>query len=83
MRDIVLTSEILTLPDMTGYFVAPGDYPIAKVDYDYVPTEKIAEGFVERNGLGIAFKDMLNDSTEQGITNLASDKRTASFADAL
>ena len=56
MRDIVLTSEILTLPDMTGYLVVPGDYPIAKVRYDYVPTAKIAEGFRERDGFGISFK---------------------------
>lgn len=55
MRDVVLTSEILTLPDMTGYLVIPGDYPIAKVRYDYVPTEKVADGFVERDGFGIAF----------------------------
>jgi type IV conjugative transfer system coupling protein TraD len=56
MRDIVLTSEILTLPDMTGYLVVPGDYPIAKVRYDYVPTAKVAEGFRERDGFGISFK---------------------------
>lgn len=56
MRDLVLTSEILTLPDMTGYLVIPGDYPIAKVKYGYVPTEKIAEGFVERDGFSISFK---------------------------
>lgn len=55
MRDIVLTSEILTLPDMTGYLIVPGDYPIAKVSYGYVPTPKIAEGFVERDGFGIDF----------------------------
>ncbi len=55
MRDIVLTSEILTLPDMTGYLIVPGDYPIAKVQYDYVPMQKIAEGFVERNEFDIDF----------------------------
>lgn len=58
MRDLVLTSEILTLPDMTGYMVIPGDYPIAKVKYGYMPTEKQAEGFVERDGFAISFKPL-------------------------
>lgn len=56
MRDLVLTSEILTLPDMTGYLVVPGDYPIARVSYGYVPRKRIADGFVEREGFGIDFK---------------------------
>lgn len=55
MRDLVLTSEILTLPDMTGYLVIPGDYPIAKVSYGFVPTSKIADGFVERIGFAISY----------------------------
>lgn len=56
MRDLVLTSEILTLPDMTGYLMIPGDYPIARVQYGYTPVEKQAEGFVERVGLEAVFK---------------------------
>ena len=55
MRDIVLTSEILTLPDMAGYLMIPGDYPIARVSYDYVPVPKIAQGFVEREGFAISY----------------------------
>lgn len=55
MRDLVLSSEILTLPDMTGYLVIPGDYPIARVRYGYVPTGKQSEGFVERDGFSISF----------------------------
>ncbi len=53
MRDIVLPSEILTLPDMAGYLVVPGDYPIAKVQYRYMPMQKIADSFVERNDFDI------------------------------
>ncbi|WP_459203499.1 type IV secretion system DNA-binding domain-containing protein (plasmid) [Ralstonia pseudosolanacearum] len=56
IRDLVLTSEILKLPDMTGYLTIPGDFPIARVSYGYVPTPKIADGFVERDGLAINFK---------------------------
>lgn len=55
MRDLVLTSEILTLPDMTGYLIIPGDYPIARVAYRYQPVEKVADGFVEREGFSIDF----------------------------
>ena len=55
MRDLVLTSEILTLPDMTGYLVIPGDYPVARVKYGFQPVSKLAEGFVERERLSIIF----------------------------
>ncbi|MCG1040514.1 MULTISPECIES: type IV secretion system DNA-binding domain-containing protein [Burkholderiaceae] len=56
IRNLVLTSEILKLPDMTGYLTIPGDFPIAKVSYNYVPTPKIASGFIERTGLAVDFK---------------------------
>jgi len=55
LRDIVLTSEVLTLPDMHGYMTIPGDYPVAKVAYQYEATPTIAEGFIERTGFGINF----------------------------
>lgn len=55
MRDLVLTSEILTLPDMQGYLVVPGDYPIARVKYGYVPTPAIAAPLMERNTFGVGF----------------------------
>jgi len=55
LRDIVLTSQVLLLPDMTGYITIPGDYPVAKVAYQYEPTPSIAEGFIERTGFGINF----------------------------
>ena len=55
LRDIVLTSEILTLPDMEGYLVIPGDFPIARVSYGYVPTPPITEAFREREGFSVQF----------------------------
>lgn len=55
LRDIVLTSEILTLPDMQGFLSIPGDYPIGKVSYDYVPSHQRAEGFIERACFSISF----------------------------
>lgn len=56
LREIVLTSQILTLPDMTGYLTIPGDYPVARVTYKYEPNDQLAEGFIEREGFGISFK---------------------------
>lgn len=66
LRDIVLTSEILKLPDMHGYLVIPGDYPIARVAYDYVPSEKLAEGFVERDGYAVKSTMKAADPRDSG-----------------
>lgn len=65
LRNVVLTSEILALPDMAGYLVIPGDYPIAKVGYSFVPTQKIAEGFIEKQGFCVDFEPS-SDANEQG-----------------
>jgi type IV secretory pathway TraG/TraD family ATPase VirD4 len=51
LRDIVLSSEILYLPDMAGYLTTPGPYPIAKIQYGYTPRAKIAPSFVPREGV--------------------------------
>jgi type IV secretory pathway TraG/TraD family ATPase VirD4 len=63
LRDIVLTSEVLTLPDMTGYLLTPGNYPIARVEYSYTPTQKISEGFVERQGFSINYQAQSSSTT--------------------
>ncbi|KVQ29286.1 type VI secretion protein [Burkholderia ubonensis] len=55
LRDLVLSSEIRRLPDMTGYLVVPGDYPTARVSYKYVPTPKVAPAFVKRRPFGELF----------------------------
>jgi type IV conjugative transfer system coupling protein TraD len=56
LREIVLTSQILTLPDMTGYLTIPGDYPVARVTYGFEPNPTLAPGFIEREGFGISFR---------------------------
>jgi type IV secretory pathway TraG/TraD family ATPase VirD4 len=75
LREIVLTSEILTLPDMQGYLVIPGDYPIARVAYAYVPSRKIANGFVERVGFNISFSAKMKapDTQVHGVGNVRAD----------
>ncbi len=82
MRDVVLTSEILTLPDMTGYLVVPGDYPIAKVAYGFVPTPKMAEGFVEREGLAVDFQPKENQR-DQVIAAESHQENRHAWADVL
>lgn len=54
MREIVMSSEILYLPDLTGYYSVPGDYPVAKVTFGYKSREKVAEGFIERKGFKVS-----------------------------
>ena len=78
MRDIVLSSEILTLPDMTGYLLTPGDYPAARVSFDYVPTPSIASGFQERGGFGVTFSDIASASRNPSTGGPASPDGTAS-----
>ncbi|MFH4113454.1 type IV secretion system DNA-binding domain-containing protein, partial [Acinetobacter baumannii] len=36
-RFIVLPSEIMKLPDLTGYLRVPGDYPVTKITQKYHP----------------------------------------------
>lgn len=54
MRDIVMSSEIRYLPDLTGYYTIPADYPVAKVKYTYKQREKVAVGFVGREGFRVS-----------------------------
>lgn len=62
MREIVMPSEILTLPDLTGYLAIPGDYPVAKVSYTYRNREEIASGFIERSGFEVDIEEENNQS---------------------
>ena len=68
MRDVVLTSEILTLPDMHGYLMVPGDYPAARVSYAYQPRQAIAEGFLPRPGFEVKFGAMALSSLAGSVS---------------
>lgn len=59
LRDVVLTSQILKLPDMTGYITVPGDYPVGRVAYQYLPRKEIAADFIEREGFDVYFRPKL------------------------
>ena len=55
MREIVMSSEMMLLPDLKGFLSIPGNYPVAKVEYNYRTREKVAEGFIERPGFEVKF----------------------------
>ncbi|MDR0564874.1 MAG: type IV secretion system DNA-binding domain-containing protein [Azoarcus sp.] len=50
MRDILLPSEITTLPDMEGYLLVPGPYPVGRAKYGFAAPQKNVPGFVARPG---------------------------------
>lgn len=68
IRDLILSSQILGLPDLTGYLIVPGDYPIGRVAYEYVETPKRVQGFVERDGLSIRYSPGKQESQELELT---------------
>lgn len=76
MRDLVLTSEILTLPDMTGYLMIPGDYPIARVQYGYTPIKK-------KRGSVAVFKQAESASLTKADKTETPGEKVASLEDAL
>lgn len=51
MRDLIIAGQILYLPDRTGYMVVPGDFPVAKVTFNYKEREILSPGFIERDDL--------------------------------
>jgi type IV conjugative transfer system coupling protein TraD len=52
-RAIVMGSEITTLPDLVGFLKLPGDYPVAKINIEYTPREKVQPAYIPRDGLEI------------------------------
>lgn len=53
-RHLVTPSEIMVLPDMTGYLKIAGPHPIAKVSFEYKARPANVEGYIEREGLNLA-----------------------------
>jgi type IV conjugative transfer system coupling protein TraD len=49
VREIVMSSEILSLPDMEGFLSTPGPYPVARVKYQYVKREPVCDPFIKRD----------------------------------
>ncbi|EPL0898438.1 type IV secretion system DNA-binding domain-containing protein [Acinetobacter lwoffii] len=65
-RNVVLPSEIMSLPNLEGYLKIVGDYPVAKVKTQYVPHTANAIPFIKRS-TGIAlndYEDMKLDKSE-------------------
>lgn len=47
LRPIVLPTEIMSLPDLTGYLRLPQDFPVTKFNVKPFSSQKIAKSFVE------------------------------------
>ena len=52
LRSLALPSEIMRLPNLTGYIKLPGPYPVAHVRLKYVKRPKRASRFVPRDDAG-------------------------------
>jgi type IV secretory pathway TraG/TraD family ATPase VirD4 len=53
-RHLVTASEIMVLPDMTGYLKIAGPHPIVKVSFEYKKRLVNVEAYIEREGLNLA-----------------------------
>lgn len=56
-RHLVTPTEIMTLPDLTGYLKIAGAYPISKLTFDYKPRKNENEGYIERAGLNLVLDE--------------------------
>lgn len=51
---LVTYTEIMLLPDMTGYLKIAGAHPLAKVEFKYKARPANVEAYIEREGLNLA-----------------------------
>ena len=49
VQALALPSEIMRLPNLTGYLKLPGPYPVARIELEYVKRPKVAPRFVPRD----------------------------------
>lgn len=52
-RHLVTPTELMTLPDLTGWLKLAGAFPIAEVTFPYVNRRDVAEGYIEIEGLDL------------------------------
>jgi type IV conjugative transfer system coupling protein TraD len=52
--NLVTATEIMVLPDLTGWIKIAGAYPIAKVEFKYKSRPANVEAYIERDGLNLA-----------------------------
>lgn len=50
LRKVVLPSQIMRLPDMAGYLIVPGEYPVAKVKMRFEKPAQNQPAFIRRKG---------------------------------
>ena len=56
LRSLALPSEIMRLPNLTGYLKLPGPFPVAEIKLKYVQRPKAAERFEPRGDVPAASK---------------------------
>ena len=50
LQSLALPSEIMRLPNLSGYLKLPGPFPVARIELDYVQREQVAPAFAPRPG---------------------------------
>ena len=70
-RFLVTPSELMVLPDLTGYLKLSGAYPIAKVSYQVKKRPIVAEALIRREGLDLIppSPDEIASSNDQVVQN--------------
>ena len=71
LRALALASEIMRLPNLSGYLRFPGPLPVATIELDYVKRPAAAERFVPREGAPV-----------QGALELPTPEKAPETADA-
>ena len=66
LRALALPSEIMRLPNLTGYLKFPGPLPVASIRLNYVARPKAAERFVAREGDGVGPKAETDGAADIG-----------------
>lgn len=79
-RSVVMASEIMSLPNLTGYLKVVGDYPVAKVKINYVPVQNNAISYIplQKNNESIADSNK-NKVIEKEKDNASMDKQISIF----
>jgi len=54
---LVTPTELMTLPDLTGFLKIAGAYPISKLTFEYKPRKNENEGYIERAGLNLVIDE--------------------------
>jgi len=69
IRPLVLSTEFMNLPDLSGYVRLPGDYPVGRFKLEYVAPIKVADALVERDYSAVDWNFTDNNDTRKADVN--------------